>query len=62
MKEKKENFVELIAEMRDLQNKYFKTRAHGYLIRCKELEKKVDEAVKSLKASNEKNAQPSLFK
>lgn len=61
MKEK-ESFVELVAEMRDLQKKYFKTRAHGYLIRCKELEKKVDEAIISQKDSIENANQPSLFK
>ena len=56
-----ENFIKLVADMRKYQQMYFKTRAHGILIHCKELEKKVDEGVKQLSESVEKEQNPPLF-
>ena len=55
------DFIKLVAEMRRYQLMYFKTRAHGILIHCRQLEKKVDDAVKTLSSSVENEQNPSLF-
>lgn len=39
------NFINLVAEMRQAQKQYFQTRKKGVLIRAKELEKKVDKKI-----------------
>ena len=39
-------FRELVREMRRLQREYFKTRSNDTLLECKEIEGRVDKALK----------------
>lgn len=41
-----EEFVKLVGEMREKQIKYFATRSHDVLIESKQIEKRVDDALK----------------
>ena len=38
-------FVELVAAMRNAQKEYFRTRHQDWLVKSKELEKQVDQAI-----------------
>lgn len=49
-------FAALVAEMRDAQREYFRTRSGEVLERSKKLEKQVDHALKDIN-----NNQPRLF-
>ena len=42
------DFVGLVRQMRASQKTYYKTRNHNDLIRCKQLEKRVDVALEKL--------------
>lgn len=52
-----DDFMELVADMRRFQKKYFKTRDRVALARSKELEKEVDKQIEYW----EKDKQPILF-
>ena len=52
-------FREAVQEMRSLQKEYFKTRYMEVLIKCKEVEKQVDQYCASFE--KEANSQAKLF-
>lgn len=52
-------FREAVQEMRSLQKSYFKKRDFSVLLKCKEVEKQVDDYLKILE--NEVNSQAKLF-
>jgi hypothetical protein len=52
------NFVKLVAEMRNKQKEYFKSRSFQSLNEAKQLEKDVDKAIKDF--SKPKEEQPGL--
>lgn len=56
-----QEFVELVAKMRVAQKEYFKHRTNGRLVTAKELEAKVDKAIKDLLTEKEENKQILLF-
>ena len=43
-----DELIKLVAQMRQLQKDYFKTRDRGILAKCKEIEQKVDKAINEL--------------
>ena len=52
-------FFDKVAEMRDAQQKFFRTRSHLAMQRAKSLEKEIDVEIKRVKAkmkTEEKNA------
>lgn len=53
------NFVKLVAEMRNKQKEYFKTRSFQSLNEAKQLEKDVDKAIKDFSKPKEEE-QPGL--
>jgi hypothetical protein len=52
-------FREAVQEMRSLQKEYFKRRDFSVLIKCKEVEKQVDDYLSMFDKEN--NAQAKLF-
>lgn len=53
-------FANMVSDMREAQNRYFKTKLKYDLKLCKELEKKVDDALAARKQSK-RPVQPELF-
>lgn len=51
----KDEFVKLVADMREAQKKYFRTRLKSALQQSKELENKVDGIIQGCLAKEEKN-------
>jgi len=56
-----QELVELVAKMRAAQKEYFKHRTNGRLVTAKELEEKVDKAIKDLLTEKEESKQNLLF-
>lgn len=55
------DFVDLVAEMRSAQKRYFCTRLEKDLTESKSLEKQVDEVLKEHLARRYNKQQPALF-
>ncbi len=53
-------FANMVSDMREAQKRYFKTKLKYDLKLCKELEKKVDDALAARKQSK-RPVQPELF-
>lgn len=48
-----DDFTTIVREMRQAQKAYFKSRLHSDLVKCKDLERRVDQALAEMEAKPE---------
>ncbi|MCI2145817.1 MAG: hypothetical protein LKK08_06175 [Bacteroidales bacterium] len=54
-------FLDAVSEMRNAQKEYFRRHDYMVLLKCKKLEKKVDELLKGFTATDRKKEDRTLF-
>lgn len=50
-------FFDKVAQMREYQKQYFRTRAQGYLLKSKELEAQIDKEIERVKQATQPQQQ-----
>lgn len=58
---KREDFFRKVAQMRDNQKMYFRTRHQDYLNKSKQLEKEIDDEIERVKQLENRRVNPTLF-
>ncbi|MCL2175003.1 MAG: hypothetical protein FWB73_03050 [Treponema sp.] len=55
-----DDFIEVVADLREVQKEYFKTRCPSILNKAKKLEREVDSCIKQKRSERAKKLQPEL--